>query len=86
MIFCFLFDSIISKFKTSKVKLFNIIPNIVYYGRKINPNTNLKKRTYQSVLITGGSGLVGRYLTSLLFVKGYTKYRTFQEKPINLAK
>jgi hypothetical protein len=27
MIFCFLFDSIISKFKTSKVKHFNIIPN-----------------------------------------------------------
>src|SRR5450759_5151615 len=68
MIFCFLFDAIISNFKTSKVKLFNIIPNINVMPES-QTNTNSQKKS--SVLITGGSGLVGRYLTSALLSEGY---------------
>jgi uncharacterized protein len=68
MIFCFLFDSIIGKFKTSKVKLFNIIPKTVIMPEKQH-DTNLKKSS--SVLITGGSGLIGKYITSTLLEAGY---------------
>jgi 5,10-methylene-tetrahydrofolate dehydrogenase/methenyl tetrahydrofolate cyclohydrolase len=69
MIFCFLFGSIISKFKTSKVKLFNIIPNTLIVPEN-QYDTNLERNS--SVLITGGSGLVGRHLTALLLSEGYT--------------
>jgi uncharacterized protein (TIGR01777 family) len=68
MIFCFLFDSIIGKFKTSKVKLFNIIPKTVIMPEN-QTSTNLQKNL--SVLITGGSGLIGKYLTSSLLDAGY---------------
>jgi uncharacterized protein len=68
MIFCFLFDSIIGKFKTSKVKLFNIIPKTVIMPEN---QTNKNEQKNLSVLITGGSGLIGKYLTSLLLVRGY---------------
>jgi hypothetical protein len=68
MIFCFLFDSIISKFKTSKVKLFNIIPKtLIMPGNR----TSINSRKKLSVLITGGTGLVGKYLTSALIEAGY---------------
>jgi hypothetical protein len=59
MIFCFLFDSIIDNFETSKVKLFNLIPKTVIMPEN-QTQTNLQKNF--SVLITGDSGLVGRYL------------------------
>ena len=68
MIFCFLFDSIIGKFKTSKVKLFNIIPKTVIMPEN-QTSANLQKNS--SVLITGGSGLIGRYLTTFLLNAGY---------------
>jgi len=68
MIFCFLFGSIISNFETSKVKLFNSIPKTDIL-KENQSNTNLLKRS--SVLITGGSGLIGRYLTSSLLAAGY---------------
>jgi uncharacterized protein len=69
MIFFFLVACIISNFKTSKVKLFNIIPNMVVLPEN-QTDTNIQKKS--SVLITGGSGLVGKYLTSLLLAEGYT--------------
>jgi uncharacterized protein len=69
MIFCFLFDSIIGKFKTSKVKHFNIIPKIAIMPEN-QPSVILQKGL--SVLITGGSGLIGKYLTSSLLSAGYT--------------
>jgi uncharacterized protein (TIGR01777 family) len=69
MIFCFLFGSIISKFKTSKVKLFNIIPNTLIVPEN-QYYTNVERNS--SVLITGGSGLIGRHLTALLLSEGYT--------------
>jgi hypothetical protein len=50
MIFCFLFDSISINFKTSKVKLFNIIPKTVIMLQN-QTVTNLKKRS--SGLISG---------------------------------
>jgi uncharacterized protein len=68
MIFCFLFDSIISKFKTSKVKLFNLIPNIVTVPEN-QSKINIQNKS--SVLISGGSGLVGKYLTEALLSEGY---------------
>jgi len=68
MIFCFLFGSIISKFKTSKVKLFNIIPKTVVMPEN-QTSTNSHKNS--SVLISGGSGLIGRYLTTSLLAAGY---------------
>jgi uncharacterized protein (TIGR01777 family) len=68
MIFCFLFDSIIGKFKTSKVKHFNIIPKTDIMP-EIYASTNIPKNL--SVLITGGSGLIGKYLTTTLQAKGY---------------
>jgi hypothetical protein len=68
MIFCFLFDSIIDKFKTSKVKLFNIIPKTVIMPEN-HAGTNLQKNL--SVLITGGSGLIGKHLTTSLLTAGY---------------
>jgi uncharacterized protein len=68
MIFCFLFDSIISNFKTSKVKHFNIIPKTVLVEDN-QIDTNLKKNS--TILITGGGGLIGRYLTSALLSEGY---------------
>jgi FlaA1/EpsC-like NDP-sugar epimerase len=68
MIFCFLFGSIIGKFETSKVKHFNIIPKTVIMPEN-QTRTNLQKNL--SVLITGGSGLIGRYLTSTLLTAGY---------------
>jgi uncharacterized protein len=94
MIFCFLFDSIIGKFKTSKVKLFNFIPKTVTMSENQN-SKNLKKKL--SVLITGGSGLIGKYLTSLLLAAGYYvswlsrnanqsgKIRTFRWDPENIT-
>jgi uncharacterized protein (TIGR01777 family) len=69
MIFCFLFDSIIGKFKTSKVKHFNIIPKTVIMPEN-QPSAISQKGL--SVLITGGSGLIGKYLTSSLLSAGYT--------------
>jgi uncharacterized protein (TIGR01777 family) len=68
MIFCFLFDSIIDNFETSKVKLFNLIPKTVIMAENQTP-ADLQKKF--SVLITGGSGLIGKYLTSILLEKGY---------------
>jgi TIGR01777 family protein len=68
MIFCFLFDSIIGKFKTSKVKLFNIIPKTVIMPE--NQTSSNQKRNL-SVLITGGGGLIGKHLTSILTEAGY---------------
>jgi uncharacterized protein (TIGR01777 family) len=68
MIFCFLFDSIIINFKTSKVKLFNVIPNIVPLEEN-QSDTSIDRNS--SVLISGGSGCVGKYLTSFLLFKGY---------------
>jgi len=68
MIFCFLFDSIIDKFKTSKVKLFNIIPKTVIMPEN-QTDTNLQKNL--SVLISGGSGLIGTHLTTSLLTAGY---------------
>jgi uncharacterized protein (TIGR01777 family) len=68
MIFSFLFDSIIGKFKTSKVKLFNIIPKTVSMPEN-QTSGNQKKNL--SVLITGGGGLIGRHLTSILTEAGY---------------
>ena len=68
MIFCFLFDTIISNFKTSKVKLFNIIPK-PHFMPENQADTILQNNS--SVLITGGSGLIGRYLTSALLSEGY---------------
>jgi hypothetical protein len=68
MIFCFLFDSIIDKFKTSKVKLFNIIPKTVIMPEN-QTGTNLQKNL--SVLIIGGSGLIGKHLTTFLLTAGY---------------
>jgi uncharacterized protein (TIGR01777 family) len=68
MIFCFLFDSIIGKFKTSKVKHFTIIPKTDIMPENY-ASTNIQKNL--SVLITGGSGLIGKYLTATLQAKGY---------------
>jgi uncharacterized protein len=68
MVFCFLFDSIIDKFKTSKVKLFNIIPKTVIMPEN-QSSSNAEKNL--SVLITGGSGLIGKRLTALLLREGY---------------
>jgi uncharacterized protein (TIGR01777 family) len=68
MIFCFLFDSIIGKFKTSKVKHFNIIPKTVFMPDN-QPSAISQKRL--SVLITGGNGLIGKYLTASLLSAGY---------------
>jgi uncharacterized protein len=68
MIFCFLFDSIVHKFKTSKVKLFSIIPKTVTMAEN---QTNKILQNGRSVLITGGSGLIGKYLTSYLLDSGY---------------
>jgi uncharacterized protein len=68
MIFCFLFGTIISNFKTSKVKLFNIIPK----NQPVTDNQSKKNsRNSNTVLITGGNGLVGRHLASLLSQQGY---------------
>jgi uncharacterized protein (TIGR01777 family) len=68
MIFCFLFDSIIGKFKTSKVKHFNIIPKTDIMPDNYT-STNIQNNL--SVLITGGSGLIGKYLTATLQAKGH---------------
>jgi uncharacterized protein len=68
MIFSFLFDSIIGKFKTSKVKLFNIIPKTVSMPEN---QTNGNQKRNLSVLITGGGGLIGKHLTSILTEAGY---------------
>jgi uncharacterized protein len=68
MIFCFLFDSIVDKFKTSKVKLFSIIPKTVTMAEN---QTNKILQNGRSILITGGSGLIGKYLTSYLLDSGY---------------
>src|SRR5664280_3691974 len=68
MIFCFLFDSIIDKFKTSKVKHFNFIPKTVIMSESQTSKVFQKNLT---VLITGGSGLIGKYLTSYLLDSGY---------------
>src|ERR1035437_6461778 len=67
MVFCFLFDSIIGNFETSKVELFNIIPKI-----DIMPQypTGSNSENKLSVLITGGSGLIGKHLTSKLLDSG----------------
>ena len=40
--------------------------------REVSANSNKKIMVQKSVLITGGRGLVGRYLTSLLLLKGYS--------------
>jgi uncharacterized protein len=69
MFFCFLFDSIIGKFKTSKVKQFNIIPKTVNMS-DYQASSNIKKKA--GVLITGGSGVIGKYLTRLLLESGYS--------------
>jgi len=61
MIFCFFIDSIIDKFKTSKVKHFNFIPKTVIMPESQTSKVFQKNLT---VLITGGSGLIGKYLTS----------------------
>jgi uncharacterized protein len=68
MIFCFLFDTIISNFKGSNVKHFHIIPKNVTV-----PDTYSKKNSKagSTVMITGGNGLVGKYLTSNLLSAGY---------------
>jgi uncharacterized protein (TIGR01777 family) len=58
----------IDKFKTSKVKLFNIIPKTDIMPEN-QTGTNLQKNL--SVLITGGSGLIGKYLTISLLKAGY---------------
>jgi hypothetical protein len=68
MIFCFLFDSIIGNFKTSKVKHFNIIPKTVIMPEN---QTDAISQKGLSVLITGGSGLIGKHLTSALLSAGY---------------
>jgi uncharacterized protein len=68
MIFPFLFDSIIDKFRISKVKLFIIIPKTAIMPENqtsVNPKRSL------SVLITGGGGLIGKHLTSILTRAGY---------------
>jgi uncharacterized protein len=68
MIFCFLFDTIIDKFKTSKVKLFNIIAKTL-----IMPDDQTKSNSEKdvSVLITGGSGFISKQLTASLLASGY---------------
>jgi uncharacterized protein (TIGR01777 family) len=68
MIFSFLFDSIFGKFKTSKVKLFNIIPKTVSMPED---QTSVNQKRNLSVLITGGGGLIGKHLTSILTDAGY---------------
>jgi uncharacterized protein (TIGR01777 family) len=68
MIFCFLFDSISDNFESSKVKHFNIIPKTVIMPEN-QSITSSEKRL--SVLITGGSGLIGKHLTSSLLAEGY---------------
>jgi hypothetical protein len=57
-----------SKFKTSKVKHFNIIPKTVSVLE--NQTSNNTKRSL-SVLITGGGGLIGKHLSSILTEAGY---------------
>jgi len=52
MIFCFLFDTIISKFKTSKVKLFNIIPK-TFLCQKIKPIQLMKPARFGFLVNTG---------------------------------
>jgi uncharacterized protein len=57
-----------SNFKTLKVKLFNLFPKTVTMPEN-QQETNSKKNL--SVLITGGSGLIGKHLTLSLTDAGY---------------
>ena len=59
-------------FKTPSLELLYPFRIFLKINFMANSETDIKKKKVSSVLITGGSGLIGRHLTSLLLSEGYS--------------